>query len=214
MQKLEITNDQSAVIVEGLIDVKDVESSYDGITIKLKNAEVKNIADLKVEGSARRIIWNGKVDGVQRNLVLIIDTTNGKINGGWLIFGDKENCLTYYTDLSKLRSEATGSVDDESAKINLQFVDKKSALTPRTFTFIANHSLLSLGSSFDHVTISSAEDDIYLSRSLITSSQISGVIKNKSVVKIDNGKWKFDDNKSFVVETSDSEVKIYDGGCL
>ena len=220
---------ESAVTINGLNGIEGItEAAFDGITVTLTGAAVDNFSDLNITGGmadnkngVRRIIWNGKVDGIDRNTVLIVDLNNGNLRGGWLIFGDEENCLTYYTDSSKLTADSTGSVDDDSAEINLQFVDKKTALTPRTFTFMEKYNLLSLGSAFDHVTIT-ARDDVYISRSglmqnakfKMQNSIVSGVIKGKSKAKVDDGNWSFENNDSFVVDTTDSVVKFYDGSCL
>ena len=208
---------ETAVTINGLNGIEGItEAAFDGITVTLTGAEVDNFSDLVITGGAadnkngvRRIIWKGKVDGVERNTVLIVDTFgSGALRGGWLIFGDEENYLTYYTDSSKLTANSTGSVDDDSAEITLHFVDKKTALTPRTFTFMEKYNLLSLGSSFDNVTIS-ANNDVYLSRS--QGKIISGVIKGKSKAQIDNNQWTFENNDSFVVDTTDNVVKFYNG---
>ena len=206
---------ETAVSINGLSGTEGItEAAFDGITVTLTGAEVDNFSNLVITGGAadnrngvRRIIWKGKVDGVERNTVLIVDTFgNGALRGGWLIFGDEENYLTYYTDSSKLTAESTGSVNDESAQITLHFTDKKTALTPRTFTFMEKYNLLSLGSSFDHVTIS-AHDDVYLSRS--SGRIISGVIKSNSMAQVDDSQWSFENGDSFVVETNDNVVKFY-----
>lgn len=216
---LTLSGGQSDVTINGLNKTDSItQATFDGITVTLTGAEINNLDDLQISGGAaegkigvRRIIWNGKIDGIDRNAVLIIDNvTSGKVRGVWLIFGEKENRLTYYTEPARLSAASTGDVIDDKAAISLQFVDKKTALTPRTFTFMEKHSLLSLGSAFDHVTIS-AHDDIYLSRS--NGKIISGVIKGNSKAQIDGGQWSFDDKNSFVIETADA-VKIYNGGCL
>lgn len=217
---LTVSGGKSDVTISGLADVESIaEAAFDGITLTLTGAAVDNFGDITVSGGAdngkigvRRIIWDGKVDGVERNTVLIVDNVNtGTLRGGWLIFGNEENCLTYYTEPARLTADSTGEISDEAAAITLQFVDKKTALTPRTFTFMEKYSMLSLGSSFDHVTIS-AHDDVYISRS--SGNIVSGVIKGNSKAKIDGGQWTFENKKSFVVETANNVVKIYDGSCL
>lgn len=218
-ENLVLSGGKSEVTISGLNETDSItEAAFDGITVTLTGAAIDNLGDLQISGGeadgkigVRRILWKGKVDGIDRNAVLIVDTVKtGKLRGVWLIFGEKENSLTYYTEPARLTADSTGDVTDDKAAISLQFVDKKTALTPRTFTFMEKHSLLSLGSSFDHVTIT-AHDDIYLSRS--SGKIISGVIKGGSKAKVDGGHWSFEDKNSFVVETSDA-VKIYDGSCL
>ena len=171
-------------------------------------------ADGKI--GVRRIIWDGKVDDVERNTVLIVDNVNGgTLRGGWLIFGEEENHLTYYTDSAKLTAHSSGSIDDETAEISLQFVDKQTALTPRTFTFMEKYSLLSLGSSFDHVTIeASLRNDIYVSRTLKDSTKLNGVIKRGSKAKIDNNAWQFEDDNSFVAAAAKNNVPIFAPGLI
>lgn len=216
---LTLSGGKSDVTISGLSKTDSItQAAFDGITVTLHGAEINNLDDLKISGGeaegkigVRRILWQGKIDGIDRNAVIIIDTvTSGKVRGVWLIHGAQENQLTFYTEPARLTADSTGDVQDDKAAISLQFVDKKTALTPRTFTFMEKHSLLSLGSSFDHVTIT-AHDDIYLSRS--SGKIISGVIKGGSKAKVDGGHWSFEDKNSFVVETSDA-VKIYDGSCL
>ena len=216
---LTLSGGKSDVTISGLSKTDSItQAAFDGITVTLHGAEINNLDDLKISGGeaegkigVRRILWQGKIDGIDRNAVIIIDTvTSGKVRGVWLIHGSQENQLTFYTEPARLTADSTGDVQDDKAAISLQFVDKKTALTPRTFTFMEKHSLLSLGSSFDHVTIT-AHDDIYLSRS--SGKIISGVIKGGSKAKVDGGHWSFEDKNSFVVETSDA-VKIYDGSCL
>ena len=184
---------ESVVTISGLNDVEGItEAAFDGITVTLTGAAVDNVNDLVLSGSnARRIIWKGKIDGVERDNVLIVDTLTGAIKGSWLV---DDSILTYF--------------DHDDPKVTLQFVDKKTALTPRTFTFMEKYNLLSLGSAFDHVTIT-AHDDVYLSRS--QGNIISGVIKGKSKAKIDNSQWTFDNGDSFVAETTDNVVKFYNG---
>ena len=214
---LTVSGGKSDVTVRGLDNVDSItEAAFDGITLTLTGAEVDNFGNLTVTGGAadgkigvRRIIWNGKVNGVARNTVLIVDNVStGTLRGGWLIFGAEENCLTYYTEPARLTADSTGEISDDSAAISLKFVDKKTALTPRTFTFVEKYSMLSLGSSFDNVTISACKD-IYLSRS--TGKIISGVIKGNSTAQVNGGQWTFEDKNSFVVETANDVVKIYDG---
>ncbi len=208
-----------AVTISGLSETDGItESAFDGITVTLTGAAVENFSDLVVtsgggESIARRIIWNGKVDGVMRNTVLIVDNAaGGKLKGGWLIFGEKQNRLTYYKDSSKLTAKSTGSIQDEAAEISLQFVDRETALRPRTFTFMEKYSLLSLGSYFDNATIeSSLHRDIYISRTLEDSSKLNGVIRRGDVVIKDGGDWKFNDADSFVAETANNRVKFYSG---
>lgn len=216
---LTLSGGKSDVTISGLSKTDSItQAAFDGITVTLHGAEINNLDDLKISGGeaegkigVRRILWQGKIDGIDRNAVIIIDTvTSGKVRGVWLIHGAQENQLTFYTEPARLTADSTGDVQDDKAAISLQFVDKKTALTPRTFTFMEKHSLLSLGSSFDHVTIT-AHDDIYLSCS--SGKIISGVIKGGSKAKVDGGHWSFEDKNSFVVETSDA-VKIYDGSCL
>ena len=204
----------STVTIAGLSAVDEITCfEFDGITVTLNGAAAETFGDLTVGGgSARRIIWNGKVNGVERDCVLIVDTFgSGKLRGAWLIFGDEQNHLTYYPDASKLTAQSTGSIDDDAAAISLTFVDRNAALKPRTFTFMEKYSLLSLGSAFDHVTIN-AHDDVYLSRSQGTI--ISGVIKGGSSARIDCGQWAFDNEHSFVIETADNAVHFYKGGGL
>ena len=216
-----LSGSASDVTIAGLKDTANVtQAVFDGVTVTLSGAEVNNFSDLTITGGAadgkigvRRIIWDGKVDDVERNTVLIVDNVNGgTLRGGWLIFGEEENHLTYYTDSAKLTAHSSGSIDDETAEISLQFVDKQTALTPRTFTFMEKYSLLSLGSSFDHVTIeASLRNDIYVSRTLKDSTKLNGVIKCGSKARVDNNTWQFEDNNSFVVETSEAGIKFYDG---
>lgn len=214
---LTVGGGKSDVTISGLESVDSItEATFDGITLTLTGAEVDNFGDLTVKGGAaeneigvRRIIWNGKVDGVERNTVLIVDNvSSGTLRGGWLIFGNEENYLTYYTEPAKITAESSGEITEDAAAINLQFTDKKTALTPRTFTFMEKYSMLSLGSSFDNVTIS-AHNDIYLSRS--NGKIISGVIKGNSKAQINGGQWTFENKNSFVVETENEIVKIYGG---
>ena len=215
-----ISGSESDVTITGLKNSQNVtQAAFDGITVTLSGAEVDNFNDLKVSGGAadgkigvRRIIWSGKVDGVNRNTVLIVDLNKGTLRGGWLLFGAEENRLTYYTEPARLTADSTGEISDEKAAVSLQFVDKKTALTPRTFTFMEKYSLLSLGSSFDNVTIA-AHDDIYVSCSK-GDKIISGVIKGNSKASVDDGQWHFEDKNSFIVETSNDIVKFYDGSCL
>lgn len=158
-----------SVTIEGLSGIDGItDARFDGITVTLNGAAVDSFGDVTIGGgSARRIIWNGRVDGVERSSVLIVDTfAGGKIRGAWLIFGDEQNVLTYYTDPAKLTADSTASVVDDAAAISLTFVDRASALNPRTFTFMQNYSLLSLGSAFDHVTIDSANHDVYVARTI------------------------------------------------
>lgn len=218
--ELTIGGGESAVVISGLSGVDEVtEAAFDGITVTLTGAAVDNFSELLVLGGAadqkngvRRIIWNGKVDGVERSTVLIVDLSNGSLRGGWLLFGEAQNALTYYPDSSKLTADSTGSIEDDDAAIMLHFVDKKTALTPRTFTFMEKYSLLSLGSSFDHVTIDAGNrSDVYLSRSLENSTKISGVIKRGSKASADGGEWKFSDPASFAVETENNAVKFFNG---
>lgn len=212
-----LSGSASSVTITGLKNTETItDAAYDGITVTLSGAEVDNFNDLTATGGAadgkngvRRVIWSGKVDGVERNTVLIVDLNSGKLRGGWLIFGDEENQLTYYTEPARLTADSTGEITDEKAAVNLQFVDKKTALTPRTFTFMEKYSLLSLGSSFDHVTIA-AHDDIYLSCSK-GNKIISGVIKGNSKASVDDGQWHFENKNSFAVETSNDVVKFYNG---
>ena len=224
MEKVIIEGGASPVEIVGLSEIDGIKSAaFDGITVTLIGAAVDNFGDLTVKGGSadngigvRRIIWKGKVEGVERQTVLIVDNVKtGKLRGGWLIFGDAENCLTYYTDSSKLTAKSTGEIKDESAAINLQFVDKKTALTPRTFTFMEKYSMLSLGSAFNHVTITASNhNDIYLSRTVNQVTKINGVIKRGTTAQIDDNNWKFSDEKSFAVETDEDVVKFYDGGSL
>ena len=186
---------ESAVTISGLSNTANIrQAAFDGITVTLSGAEVDNFGDLVLSGGARRIIWSGKAGGIERESVLIVDTLSGSIKGSWVI-DDGE--LTYF--------------DEEEPKITLQFVDKETALKPRTFTYMAEHKLLSLGSAFDHVTIS-AHDDVYLSRS--SGRIISGVIKGSSKAQVDGGVWSFENDDSFAVETTEGAVKFYDGRCL
>ena len=100
---LTVSGGKSDVTVRGLDNVDSItEAAFDGITLTLAGAEVDNFGNLTVTGGAadgkigvRRIIWEGKVNGVERNTVLIVDNVStGTLRGGWLIFGAEENCLT------------------------------------------------------------------------------------------------------------------------
>ena len=99
---LTLIGGQSDVTINGLNKTDSItQSTFDGITVTLTGAEINNLDDLQISGGAaegkigvRRIIWNGKIDGIDRNAVLIIDNvTSGKVRGVWLIFGEKENRL-------------------------------------------------------------------------------------------------------------------------
>ncbi|MBQ6297070.1 MAG: hypothetical protein IJK81_05180 [Selenomonadaceae bacterium] len=194
---------EKAVKVAGLKSV-DAEnfSAFDGITLTLEGGAVENFSDLTITGGAnnvRRVIWQGEVDGVQRNAVLIVDNDgDGTLKGGWLILGNEQNVLTYYTDAAKISVE-------EDAAITLQFPNKKAALTPRRFTFIEKTSagdgaILSIGAAFDDVTISAgATNPIYLSRT-VNGSKLNGVLQPLATAQVNSEKWSFNDADSFIVE--------------
>lgn len=157
--------------------------------------------------TVRRVIWQGEAGGVNRNAVLIVDNDgNGTLKGGWLILGNEQNVLTYYTDAAKISAE-------EDAAIIMQFPDKKSALTPRRFTFIEKTSagdgaILSIGAAFDDVTISAgASNPVYLSRT-VNGSKLNGVLQPLATAQVNSEKWRFNDTDSFVVEDGE---KIFIG---
>ena len=220
-ENLVLSGGKSEVTISGLGETDSItEAAFDGITVTLTGAAIDNLSNLQVSGGeadgkigVRRILWKGKIDGIDRNAVLIVDTVkSGKLRGVWLIFGEQENSLTYYTEPARLTADSTGDVINDNAAVSLQFVDNKTALTPRTFTFMEKYSLLSLGSSFDHVTIS-AHKDIYVSRSS-GNKIVSGVIKGNSKAQVDDGQWSFENKNSFIVETSNDNVKFYKGSYL
>ena len=194
---------ESAVKVAGLKSVDaDNFSAFDGITLTLKGGAADNFSDLTITGGAnnvRRVIWSGEVDGVQRNAVLIVDNDgDGTLKGGWLILGNEQNVLTYYTDAAKISAE-------EDAAIIMQFPDKKSALTPRRFTFIEKTStgdgaILSIGAAFEDVTITAgASNPVYLSRT-VNGSKLNGVLQPLATAQVNSEKWSFNDADSFIVE--------------
>lgn len=194
---------EKAVKVAGLKSVGTENfSAFDGITLTLKGGAVDNFSDLTITGGAnnvRRVIWSGQAGGVQREAVLIVDNDgDGTLKGGWLILGNEQNVLTYYTDAAKISAE-------EDAAITLQFPDKKSALTPRRFTFIEKTSagdgeILSIGGSFDDVTITAgASNPVYLSRTA-NGSKLNGVLQPLATAKVNSEQWNFDDADSFIVE--------------
>lgn len=198
-----VGNGEKAVTVAGLKSVGSEKfSAFDGITLTLKGGEVENFSDLTITGGAnnvRRVIWSGEVDSVQRNAVLIVDNDgDGTLKGGWLILGNEQNVLTYYTDAAKISGE-------EDAAITLQFPNKKAALTPRRFTFIEKTSagdgaILSIGAAFDDVTISAgATNPIYLSRT-VNGSKLNGVLQPLATAQVNSEKWSFNDADSFIVE--------------
>lgn len=181
---------ESAVTVAGLksVDANNF-SAFDGITLTLKGGA----------NNVRRVIWQGESGGVNRNAVLIVDNdSDGTLKGGWLILGNEQNVLTYYTDVAKISAE-------EDAAITLQFPDKKSSLTPRRFTFIEKTSagdgaILSIGAAFDNVTISAgASNPIYLSRT-VNGSKLNGVLQPLATAQVNSEKWRFNDADSFIVE--------------
>ncbi len=200
-----VDNGENAVTVAGLKSVDaDNFSAFDGITLTLKGGAVDNFSDLTITGGAnnvRRVIWQGETGGVNRNAVLIVNNDgDGTLKGGWLILGNEQNVLTYYTDAAKISAE-------EDAAITLQFPDKKSALTPRRFTFIEKTSagdgaILSIGAAFDNVTISAgASNPVYLSRT-VNGSKLNGVLQPLATAKVNSEQWKFNDADSFIVEGS------------
>lgn len=193
-----------AVKVVGLKKIADKKATFDGITLTLEGGAVDNFSDLTITGGAnnvRRVIWQGEAGGVNRNAVLIVDNDgDGTLKGGWLILGNEQNVLTYYTDAAKISAE-------EDAAITLQFPDKKSALTPRRFTFIEKTSagdgaILSIGAAFDDVTISAgASNPVYLSRT-VNGSKLNGVLQPLATAKVNSEQWNFDDADSFIVDGS------------
>ena len=198
-----VGNGGKAVKVAGLKSVGSENfSAFDGITLTLEGGAVENFSDLTITGGAnnvRRVIWSGEIDGVQRNAVLIVDNDgDGTLKGGWLILGNEQNVLTYYTDAAKISVE-------EDAAITLQFPNKKAALTPRRFTFIEKTSagdgaILSIGAAFDDVTISAgATNPISLSRT-VNGSKLNGVLKPLATAQVNSEKWSFNDADSFIVE--------------
>ena len=200
---LVVGNGEKAVKVAGLKSVGSEKfSAFDGITLTLEGGAVENFSDLTITGGAnnvRRVIWSGEVDGGQRNAVLIVDNDgDGTLKGGWLILGNEQNVLTYYTDAAKISAE-------EDAAITLQFPNKEAALTPRRFTFIEKTSagdgaILSIGAAFDDVTISAgATNPIYLSRT-VNGSKLNGVLKPLATAQVNSEKWSFNDADSFIVE--------------
>ncbi len=206
-----VDNGENAVTVAGLKSVDaDNFSAFDGITLTLKGGAVDNFSDLTITGGAnnvRRVIWQGETGGVNRNAVLIVNNDgDGTLKGGWLILGNEQNVLTYYTDAAKISAE-------EDAAITLQFPDKKSALTPRRFTFIEKTSagdgaILSIGAAFDNVTISAgASNPVYLSRT-VNGSKLNGVLQPLATAQVNLEKWCFSDKDSFVVE---GDEKIFIG---
>lgn len=202
---------EAAVKVVGLKKIADKKATFDGITLMLFGGAVENFSDLTITGGAnnvRRVIWQGEAGGVNRNAVLIVDNEgDGTLKGGWLILGNEQNVLTYYTDAAKISAE-------EDAAITLQFPDKKAALTPRRFTFIEKTSagdgaILSIGAAFDAVTISAgASNPIYLSRTIEGVSKLNGVLQPKATAKVNSEQWHFDDADSYIVEGT----KIFIGG--
>ena len=164
---------------------------------------VENFSDLTITGGAnnvRRVIWQGEAGGVNRNAVLIVDNDgDGTLKGGWLILGNEQNVLTYYTDAAKISTE-------EDAAITLQFPDKKSALTPRRFTFIEKTSagdgaILSIGAAFDDVTITAgAANPVYFSRTIDGVPKLNGVLQPLATAQVNSEKWNFDDADSFIIE--------------
>lgn len=199
------------VRVVGLKKIADKKATFDGITLMLEGGAVDNFSDLTITGGAnnvRRVIWQGELGGVNRNAVLIVDNDgDGTLKGGWLILGNEQNVLTYYTDAAKISTE-------EDAAITLQFPDKKSALTPRRFTFIEKTStgdgaILSIGAAFDDVTISAgASNPVYISRTAGDVSKLNGVLQPLATAKVNSEQWNFDDADSFIVDGS----KIFIGG--
>ena len=175
---------EKAVKVAGLKSVGTENfSAFDGITLTLKGGAVDNF----------------QAGGVQREAVLIVDNDgDGTLKGGWLILGNEQNVLTYYTDAAKISVE-------EDAAITLQFPDKKSALTPRRFTFIEKTSagdgaILSIGAAFDDVTITAgASNPVYFSRTA-NGSKLNGVLQPLATAKVNSEQWNFDDADSFIVE--------------
>lgn len=207
-----IGSGESAVTVAGLKGVGSENfSAFDGITLTLKGGAADNFSDLTITGGAnnvRRVIWSGEVADVQREAVLIVDNDgDGTLKGGWLILGNEQNVLTYYTDAAKISEQ-------EDAAITLQFPDKKAALTPRRFTFIEKISagdgaILSIGAAFDDVTISAGgANPIYLSRTMDGVSKLNGVLQPLATAKVNSEKWNFNDADSFIVE---SGAKIFIG---
>jgi len=193
---------EAAVKVAGLKKIADKKATFDGITLILFGGAVENFSDLTITGGAnnvRRVIWQGEAGGVQRNAVLIVDNDgDGTLKGGWLILGNEQNVLTYYTDAAKISVE-------EDAAITLQFPDKKAALTPRRFTFIEKTStgdgaILSIGAAFDDVTISAgASNPVYFSRTA-NGSTLNGVLQPKATAKVNSEQWQFNDADSFIVD--------------
>ena len=191
---LVVGNGEKAVKVAGLKSVGSEKfSAFDGITLTLEGGAVENFSDLTITGGAnnvRRVIWSGEVDGGQRNAVLIVDNDgDGTLKGGWLILGNEQNVLTYYTDAAKISAEEDAAI----------------ALTPRRFTFIEKTSagdgaILSIGAAFDDVTISAgATNPIYLSRT-VNGSKLNGVLQPLATAQVNSEKWSFNDADSFIVE--------------
>lgn len=217
--ELTVGSGEKAVKVAGLKSSdENIFSSFDGITLTLKGCAVEKFSDLTITGGAnnvRRTIWQGEVDGVQRDAVLIVDNDgDGTLKGGWLVLGNEKNVLTYYTDAAKISAESKGTVTENSAAISLQFPDQKSALIPRRFTFIEKTStgdgaILSIGSAFDNVTISAGSSNkIYFSRTTDGDSKLNGVLQPLSTAKVNSEKWTFNDEDSFIVE---DDKKIFIG---
>ena len=216
-----IAGGESLVTITGLTNVDSItEAKFNGITAVLTGAEVKNFSDLVVTGGAvdgencvRRVIWNGKVDDIERSTVLIVDTyETGKLKGGWLIFGEEQNHLTYYNESSKLTADSTGEIDDDSAEISIHFPTKEAALKQRTFTFFEKYDLVSLGASAEYVTINgSLHKDVYISRTVDGVTAFNGVIKQGATAVKNGDDWSFDDNESFIVATKDGAIKFFGG---
>lgn len=188
---------EAAVKVAGLKKIADKKATFDGITLMLFGGAVDNFSDLTITGGAnnvRRVIWQGEAGGVNRNAVLIVKNDgDGTLKGGWLILGNEQNVLTYYTDAAKISA-------GEDAAITLQFPDRKAALTPRRFTFI-NDGILSIGAAFDDVTITAGNSNpIQLSRTMDGVSTLKGVLQPCATAKVNSGKWIFDDANSFIKE--------------
>lgn len=216
---LTVGNGENSVQVAGLKSFdENTFSEFDGISLTLKGCSVEKFSDLTITGGAnnvRRTIWQGEVDGVERDAVLIVDNDgDGTLKGGWLVLGNEKNVLTYYTDASKISAESNGSVDEDSAAISLQFIDQKSALIPRRFTFIEKTSagdgaILSIGSAFDNVTISAGNSNqIYFSRTAEGLSKLNGVLQPLATAKVNSENWTFSDEDSFIVE---DDKKIFIG---
>ena len=160
-----VGNGKNAVKVAGLksVDAKNF-SAFDGITLTLKGGAVDNFGDLTISGGAnnvRRVIGSGQAGGVQREAVLIVDNDgDGTLKGGRLILGNEQNVLTYYTDAAQISTQ--------------------------NFTTAGDGAILSIGGSFDDVTITAgATNPVYLSRTA-SGSKLNGVLQPLATAKFNS----------------------------